>query len=164
MFCEQCGAKLPDQAAFCMNCGAFIQKYSDTTQAPARPFPDQNAYGAPSYPNPNAYAAQPYPNQNAYAAQPFPDQGEYPEEPKIRTKYSWVPITLAMAALMLWGARGSASDLSEVNVFDWICAAMSAISFFSAFYLIPQRRKVLRIIAIIVTGFMAFVTVGYLLQ
>lgn len=152
MFCEQCGAKLPDQAAFCMNCGAFIQKYSDTTQAHARPFPNQNAYGAPSYPN-----------QDAYAARPFPDRDAYPEEPKIRTKFSWAPITLAMIALVLWAEKGGDPEINEVNMYDWISAVISAGSFLGALYLIPERRKVLRTIAIIITGLIALLIVSYAL-
>lgn len=174
MFCEKCGAKLPDGAAFCINCGTPVQNDGGTAQVAAQPLPNQNTYTVPSYPNQDAPAAQPYPNQNTYAAPPYPDQNAYaappfpnqnlyPEEPPIKTKFNWVPITLAMVSLMLWGALGGDSDLDEVNVFDWICAGLSSISFFTAFYLIPQRRRVLRTVAIIVTGFMAFITVGYLL-
>ena len=39
MFCHQCGAKLPDGAAFCSNCGA-AQSFSSTsapTESPVSP-------------------------------------------------------------------------------------------------------------------------------
>lgn len=141
MFCRNCGVQISDQVVFCENCGAAIQSDANTAQTAVQPYSNQNTYGVQSYPNQNTYAAQPFPNV-------------YPEEPPIRTKYSWVPITLAVIAFLI-DFKGSGGD-SDLNVFDWISAIISIVSFFSTFYLIPQRRKVLRTVAIIITGFMAF--------
>ena len=55
MFCEKCGAKLEDNAAFCAGCGNRVQGAAPAPQQPAAP---QQPYAAPQQP----YAApqQPY--------------------------------------------------------------------------------------------------------
>ena len=63
MFCKNCGAQLPDTAAFCTSCGA-----------PQQPAASQQGYvQQPAAPQ-QGYAQQPYPQQG-YAQQPYPQQG-----------------------------------------------------------------------------------------
>lgn len=73
-----------------------------------------------------------------------------------------MPITLAVISFVLFSMGGD-PDLNEVNVFDWLSALVGVIAFISTFFMIPQRRKVLRVVSIIITSFMALVTVFYLI-
>lgn len=81
---------------------------------------------------------------------------------KSRRELHWVPITLAVISFVLFSMGGD-PDLNEVNVFDWLSALVGVIAFISTFFMIPQRRKVLRVVSIIITSFMALVTVFYLI-
>ncbi|MDD2956255.1 MAG: zinc ribbon domain-containing protein [Oscillospiraceae bacterium] len=49
MFCEQCGAKLPEGAKFCAGCGAKTERVQVAYTASAEPAP----------PRPGAYSGQP---------------------------------------------------------------------------------------------------------
>ena len=72
MFCEKCGAKLEDNAAFCTGCGNRVQGATPAPQQPAAP---QQPYAAPQQP----YAAP----QQPYAAPQQPYAAPYgaPQQP-----------------------------------------------------------------------------------
>ena len=40
MFCPKCGTRLPDEAAFCTNCGAQLAAFRPAAPAPQEPVQD----------------------------------------------------------------------------------------------------------------------------
>lgn len=73
MFCEQCGAKLPEGAKFCAGCGAKTEPVQSTYTAAAEPatmhpVPPPQGYTSPAQtayapPQPTAYSGQPGGNE-----------------------------------------------------------------------------------------------------
>lgn len=86
MFCNKCGANLPDGATFCTNCGAQMN--------PAQP--DQSVYQQPTYQQP-AYGYQP---------QPVLSKGEYlktqaSSNTKLLVKIAWGLLALCVLVIGL---------------------------------------------------------------
>lgn len=66
MFCEKCGAKLPDGAKFCGSCGETTEAGADREQpsssippAPTAPQPPRQDYYVPQQPSGQAYGSEP---------------------------------------------------------------------------------------------------------
>lgn len=118
MFCNECGAKLSDEAQFCTNCGARVvnkkievQKPEQTYSAP-QPEQAQVPYGQQPYPEQPYYAQQPadpYYAQQPYPAQPsYPEQLPYPTQPSydatagVKPKNKWLlPVILGVTVIGL---------------------------------------------------------------
>lgn len=88
MFCQNCGTKLADDAAFCANCGAPTGHQQPAPQQPAQPIPQQPVQPIPQQPvqPTQQYAPQQPMQQYAQRAyqQPAYAQPVYPQQPAKR--------------------------------------------------------------------------------
>ena len=113
MFCENCGAKLPDGAKFCAGCGAKTEPVQPVHAATAAPSPPR-----PAPPQPPAQTAPPY--QPAYAPPGPPAYSGHPGSEPLRVgQYigmlllMCVPI-LGVVLLFVW-SFGSSVNLNKKN-------------------------------------------------
>lgn len=107
MFCENCGAKVQDGAAFCSECGA-------STAA------QQAQEAQPAYAQPQPYAApvQP-PPQQSYAQPAYAPQARFNSEPLSLGQYIGMLLLLCIpianiVLLFVW-AFGSTVNLNKKN-------------------------------------------------
>ena len=106
MFCENCGAKLPEGAKFCAGCGGATESVQPAYTATAAPSPPR-----PAPPQPPAQTAPPY--QPAYAPPGPPAYSGHPGGEPLRVgQYIGmlllmiVPI-LSVILLFMWSFGGS---------------------------------------------------------
>ena len=82
MFCSNCGKELPDNAAFCPECGAAQSAPAEETpQAAPQEIPAEPIYSAPSQTPPQAAYQQPVYQQNQYQQNQPPYQQQAPYQP-----------------------------------------------------------------------------------
>ena len=83
MFCSNCGKELPDNAAFCPECGAAQKTVpqEEAPQAAPQETPAEPIYSAPSQTPPQAAYQQPVYQQNQYQQNQPPYQQQAPYQP-----------------------------------------------------------------------------------
>lgn len=96
MYCRQCGNYVPDDAAFCTNCGAKLTVVGpDATVAFNNSVPEENMpQQVPPNPAVNPFPPDPGPQQNPYVPP------EKPEEPK-RKSPLWLVIAIEVIAIIV---------------------------------------------------------------
>ena len=76
----------------------------------------------------------------------------------------WIPIIITTIAWLTFGGLGGDPYLEEVNVFDYITLLMSIVSFASVFFTIPKDRGTLRVISIMLSLFLALMTLSWIIM
>lgn len=81
MFCTNCGTQLPEDASFCMSCGAKILKSAvPPIEEPLPKTPEDSAPQVKSEP-PTPLPEEPAASMDAGPAAPVPPQADYPPQP-----------------------------------------------------------------------------------
>jgi len=91
--------------------------------------------------------------------------------PKLDTSYMdkdsvvyWIPIIINVIGIFMMANFGGDFDLYEVNLFDYIAVVFYVVALVTTFFIVPKNRGLLYAGSIIMSGFMIFITISFIIQ
>ena len=134
MLCGNCGSEHGSKAVFCSKCGIALNSVNAHLQ--------QHNYSHQSNPSFNAGGGD--------------------------KLIHWVPLFILIITFITFGVLGGdagfyEAGVYEVNTWDFVSIPLSIAGLLSTIFLIPGNRKVMKTILLILNGFMAISTLGYVL-